>query len=156
EATLVDRRADQRGRTLARWTLWGLAGDLLAPALLAALALVGASWRAAFALVGGVLLVWLVALAVAHDDAAPARPAPDDEESVPLVAALRAALRDRVLLAWLFGTRLCDLLDEILVVFAAIHLRVDLGAGPMWQSAAAAAFVVGGAAGLFATDRLLR
>jgi MFS family permease len=155
EATLVDRTPDQRGRTLARWTLWGLAGDLLAPGLLAALAVFGASWRAAFAIVGGMLAVWLIALAATHDRNEPAR-AEAEEPGMPLLAALREALRDRVLLAWLFGTRLCDLLDEILVVFAAIHLRVDLGAGPIWQSAAAAAFVVGGAAGLVATDRILR
>lgn len=166
EATLVDRSGEQRGRTLARWTLWGLAGDLLAPGLLAALAVLGASWRAAFAIVGGVLVAWLVALVASpdRDEAAdeptgPLQDVPRDdagEPAVPLLAALREAVRDRVLLAWLFGTRLCDLLDEILVVFAAIHLRVDLGAGPIWQSAAAAAFVVGGAVGLVATDRILR
>jgi MFS family permease len=68
---------------------------------------------------------------------------------------LRDALTDRVLVAWLFGTALCDLLDEIFVVFASIHVRVDLNAGPLWQSAVIAAFVGGGVIGLLLLDRLL-
>jgi predicted MFS family arabinose efflux permease len=47
------------------------------------------------------------------------------------------------------------LLDEILVVFASLHLRDDLGAGPAERSAVLAAFVVGGVAGLAVQQRLL-
>jgi len=61
-----------------------------------------------------------------------------------------------VLVAWLFGMTLCDLLDEILVVFASLHLRVELRASPLWQSAAVASLVIGGALGLVVCDRLLR
>ena len=66
------------------------------------------------------------------------------------------ALRDRRPLLWLFGTALCDLLDEILVVFASLHVRDDLGAGPIWQSVVVGAFIAGGAIGLVALERVLR
>lgn len=158
QATLVDRNPDARGRTLARWTMWSLAGDLVAPVLLAGLALAGAGWRAAFAIVGGVLVVMTLLLCATRlgdevgsdDDGADAGP------TLGLLATLREALRDKLLIAWLFGCALCDLLDEILVVFASLHIRGALGAGPLWQSAAIGGFLAGSALGLVAIDRLLR
>jgi MFS family permease len=68
---------------------------------------------------------------------------------------VREAIRDRVLIGWLFGIALCNLLDEILIVFASLHVRDDLGASAAWQSATVGAFVAGGAIGLVALDRLL-
>ena len=188
QAMLVDQFATERGRTLARWSMWSLAGDLAAPGLLAVLTLCGSTWRAGFAIVGVLLATWLIALVAGENSpahivrkAAAAEPEPEPEpESEPrpepepkpepepepgprsddrpasIWTALREVLRDRVLIAWLFGTTLCDLLDEILVVFASIHLRVDLQASPLWQSAAVAALVIGGALGLVACDRLLK
>ncbi len=160
QATLVDRAGEERGRVLARWTMWALAGDLAAPALLAGLAVIGLGWRTGFVVVAAVLLAWLLALAITpeRDGDAPAQTddATPDEPKRPLLATLREALRDRVLIAWLFGTTLCDLLDEILVVFASIHMRTELGASVLWQSAAVVALVIGGALGLVACDWLLR
>lgn len=60
-----------------------------------------------------------------------------------------------MLIAWLFGTALCNLLDEILIVFASIYVRDELGATAAAQSAMVGAFIVGGAIGLLALDRLL-
>lgn len=178
QATLVDRSPDERGKTLARWTLWSLAGDMVAPALLAGLALAGAGWRVAFAIVAVLLAVVCVVLCAAPLAAvARATPAPPTDEpadvptedadaasndaTVPaapggLLTQLREALSDRLLIAWLFGCALCDLLDEILVVFASIHLRTTLGAGPLVQAAVVAGFMVGAALGLVAVERLLR
>ncbi len=157
QATLVDRFAEERARALARWTLWSVAGDMLAPALLAALALAGASWRWGFVAIGALLLVWLAALSAASFEVAP----PQDDEApttttAGLWATMKSALTDPLLVAWLFGTALCDLLDEILVIFASLHLRIDLGASPLWQSLAVAAFTAGDALGLVALERLLR
>jgi MFS family permease len=164
QATLVDRAGDERGRVMARWTLLSLIGDLLAPALVAVLAVLGLGWRASFLTVGALLAAWaVIAFATPFTSAPPhAQPSDasdtvvDEEPSAGLLANLRDALRDRVLIAWLFGLALCDLLDEILVVFATIHVRVELGGGPMWQSAVVASSVGGGAIGLFALDRLLK
>jgi MFS family permease len=161
QATLVDRWPDERGRTLARWSMWSLAGDFVAPALLAGLALAGLGWRLAFAIVAGVLAVvcaLLCATSIEDERATPPNEANDASttDALGLLASLREALRDRLLVAWLFGCALCDLLDEIFVVFASIHLRSVLGAGPLWQSAVIGAFMVGAAGGLAAVDRLLR
>jgi MFS family permease len=150
QATLVDRTPDARGQTLARWTLISAIGDLAAPALLVGLALAGLGWRAAYAAVGVALLVWLVMLRF-DDDARVER-----EHSPPLLAALREAVRDKTLVVWLFATTSCDLLDEILVVFASLHVRQDLGASVVWQSAIIAAFTIGELAGLVLLERLLR
>jgi MFS family permease len=150
QATLVDRTPDARGRTLARWTLVSAIGDLAAPVLLAALALAGADWRLAYALVGALLVVWLVMMFADRDDGRVQR-----EDSPPLLAALKETLRDKTLVAWLFGAALCDLLDEILVVFASLHVRLDLGAGVVWQSAIVAAFILGEIASLVILDKLL-
>jgi MFS family permease len=154
QATLVDRLPEHRARTMTRWTLFAAIGDLVAPLALGGLASLGLSWRAGFVLVGATLAIWSAAVAICRF---PATPAASDGEPPPppLLRALRDALRDRVLVVWLLGIALCDLLDEILVVFASLHVRIELGAGPGWQSAILTGLVVGGIAGLAVLDRLL-
>ena len=143
QAMLVDGTPDARGRTMARWTLLSLAGDLAAPALLVVLA-----WRDAYLVLAPVLAVWAVVLALAKLPEPP-REAPEQP------ARLRDALRDRTLVRWLFAMTLCELLDEILVVFASLHVREDLGGDALATSVTVAAFVAGGAIGLVALERLL-
>jgi MFS family permease len=121
--------------------------------LLAGVAALGLGWRTAFVVVGVVLAIAAAVLASRPFPAAPARPAED--ETAPLWRSLREALRDRVLVLWLFGVALCDLLDEILVVFASLHVRHELGAGPTWQAVILGASMAGGALGLVVLDRLL-
>ena len=155
ELTLIDRWPDQRARTMARWTLLALVGDLAAPLLLGALAVVApgpGTWRIAFAIAGG-LLAALAACASLSPLPAAQIAAGDDEP--PLWQAAREAIRDRVLIGWLFGTALCNLLDEILIVFASLHARDELGASAAAQSAMVGAFIAGGAIGLVGLDRLL-
>jgi MFS family permease len=159
EVTLLDhtgpgaRAPEHRARTMARWSLLSLIGDFVAPVLLGALALLGAgeTWRWAFAVVGGMLAAWTIALALR---AFPAPPETDDDDEPPLWQAVRDAVRDRVLIGWLFGMALCNLLDETLVVFASIHVR-ELGASAAWQSLTVGVFVAGGAVGLIVLERLL-
>jgi MFS family permease len=157
EVTLIDQWPDRRARTMARWTLLALVGDFAAPMVLGALAVVdhgraGQAWRTGFAIAGGLLAVWAIAVSL-RPFPAPAVTPGDDEP--PLWQAVRSAIRDRVLIGWLFGVALCNLLDELLIVFASIHVRDELGASAAWQSATVAAFVAGGAIGLVGLDRLL-
>ncbi|HMG21708.1 MAG TPA: MFS transporter [Kofleriaceae bacterium] len=155
ELTLIDRWPDRRARTMARWTLMALVGDFAAPLLLGALAVIAPgrqAWRTAFAIVGGLLAVWTVVVSLRPF---PAAPVTADDDEPPLWQAAREALRDRVLIGWLFGTALCNLLDEILIVFASLHVRDQLGASPAEQSAMVGAFVAGGAIGLIGLERLL-
>jgi predicted MFS family arabinose efflux permease len=154
QATLVDHSPpDGRARTIARWTLMSLVGDLAAPALLAGLAAIGYGWRAGFAIVAAALALGFLALS--------ASPLPDvhgdaDDGAPSLWRVFASTLRDRDLMLWLFGLALCDLLDEILIVFASLHLRDDLGAGPIWQSVVVGCFIAGGAIGLVALEHVLR
>lgn len=154
QATLVDRAPDQRARTMARWTLCSWLGDLIAPFLLGALAGLRLGWRAGFVVMGLVLAVAAFAFAVRRFIEPPAGD-DGDEPHEPLWRALATALRNPVLVLWLFGTALCDLLDEILVVFASLHIRHELGASATWQGIILGAFIAGGALGLVILERVL-
>ena len=143
---------DTRARTIARWTLWSLIGDVGAPALLAVLAVAGFGWRTGYGIVAVVLAGWTLALAFAPIEGV----GDDDDDSVGVLAAFREALRDRTLLAWLFATALCDLLDEIFVVLASIRVRDGFGASAAWQTATIVAFVAGDVIGLVVLDRVLK
>ncbi len=156
QATLVDARPLERERVLTRWTLFGEVGDLLAPVLMAALAALALGWREAYCVVGAVVLLWALLLAWRTFPAAANHDAETGDDTEPSVlSALRAALANRKLLLWLGATALCDLLDELLVVFAALHLRDHLHAGPIARSVVIGAGVVGGIAGVLLADRLL-
>jgi predicted MFS family arabinose efflux permease len=141
QARLVTDAGDAKGRIMARWTLLSLVGDMLAPALLALVA-----WRTAYGMLAAVLLAWTALL--------PRVPAPPDTDEAP-TGSLRDAICDRRLLVWLAATALCDLLDEILIVFASLHVRGELGGGRLAQTALVVAFMAGGALGLIALDELL-
>jgi FSR family fosmidomycin resistance protein-like MFS transporter len=154
QATLIDARPDARERVLARWALLGTAGDLAAPGLMAGLAAAALGWRAGYAIVGVIALIGAVLL-LRQRFPAPIEREDEDGDEPGLVAALLAALRNRRLLFWLGAAALCDLLDEILVVFASLYLRDHLHAGAIERSAVLGAFMVGGALGLVVTDRLL-
>ena len=155
QATLVDLYPEARERVMTRWALMGLVGDLVGPALLAGLAVVGLGWRAGFAVVAALLLLATLALFRPFPEPPRAPEAPEEDEEPGLLAALKLALGNRRLLLWMGATAFCDLLDEILVVFASLHLRDDLGAGPTQRAVVLGAFIAGGAAGVLWAERLL-
>jgi len=167
QATLVDARPHERERVLTRWTLFGEIGDLLAPALLATLAAVSLGWRSAYVCVGVFVLVWAVLLLgqpfsstdVQTDverDPSDDPEAPSDDETEPgVLVALTTAIANRRLLFWLGATALCDLLDEIVVVFAALYLRDRFGATAIERSFILGAGIGGALLGVMLTDRLL-
>ena len=146
QATLVDLYPDDRERAMARWTLAGAIGDLAAPLVLVVLAVIGLGWRAGFAVMAAVLLALAVTLARAPFPA-PAGGRGDDDEPG-LWASFTSAVRERRLMGWLLATTLCELLDELLVVLAAVHLREHLGAGVVARSIVIGALVFGGVAGV--------
>ncbi len=155
QATLMDRDPDNRAKTLARWTLLGLIGDLCAPAILAVMAIAGLTWREGYMSVGALVGVWAIVAWLTPIDT-PRETEESEEPTRGLLATLRDVLRDRTLVVWLFGLALCDLLDEILVVFATIHVRDGLGGGQLWQSAIVATLIASGAIGLVVLERLLK
>lgn len=153
EVALVDLAGDDLRRYLARSNLLATVGDLLGPALVAAAAVAGLSWRAAFA--AGAVLMGLYALALT---AAPLPPPAGKRESGGYDAGrarpgLAEVLRDPGV--WVLG--LIGLLmvpfDEPLVGFTIALLEQDRGA-----SAAAATVVafVGICGGVLAFTVLAR
>lgn len=153
QATLVDAHPEARERVLARWAFLGGVGDLAAPALLAVLAGLGLGWRAGFAVMAGALAVWAALVARAPFPTAGAAAEPEADAGPPV--GIRAALTERRLLAWLLAVTLCDLLDELLVILASVHLRDQLGASAAARSLALGGFVVGGLVGLALVERWL-
>lgn len=153
QATIIDADPERRERWMTRWALLGTLGDLAAPGLLAAVALLGGGWRHGFVLCGAATALYAAAVA-RRPFPAPVRETAGGRATPSVWAALVEAAGNRRLLAWLTGVFLCSLLDEILVAFGSLHLR-QLGAGPFLRSVAFAAWSAGAVTGLAATERLL-
>jgi MFS family permease len=164
QASLMDAEPDHRERRMTEWALAGYLGDLAAPLSIGAVRLLGASWRMAFVLGAMVLLVAALGTLAAgraregRSGLAVERSESGDESepAFSTTAAIRVALRDRVLLAWLAGAVLTSLLDETLATFAVVLVRERFGAGALAETTLLSGFTVAGALSLAFTDRLLR
>lgn len=156
QGALIDAAPDQRERTMTRWTLAGALGDLAAPVVVAVLAAAGLGWRVALLGIAAAMLLYAASLLGATLPAV-ARAADEDDESDAEAGTLRLrdALRHPALLGWLAAATACTLLDEILVAFAALHLRLDRGASEASIGAVAAIWAMGCAIGLWLTERSL-
>lgn len=150
EAALVELDPERAERQMTRWTLAGALGDVAGPALLAGAAALGLGWRAALVVVA----LW-AALAAALVPPLPAAGALDDEPRPSWRQTVAGALRNRRLLAWAAGCQLCALLDEILIVLAAVDLSARLDADAGERALVLGALLAGSAVGLVAVERLL-
>lgn len=151
QAALVASSPDP-ARAMTRWGLSATAGDVVAPLLLAGVVAMGGSWRVALA--ASALFPLATALAVATGRPLTAGDPDEDEPREPIGVAVRSALRDRWLLAWLAAAAACTLMDEIVVVLVA--LRVDAaGVPPLLRAVDLAVLSGGGAVGLALADRAL-
>lgn len=157
QATLIDLHPQARERIMTRWALMGTLGDLAGPLLLAGLAALGLGWRAGYATVAALLALWALASLRPFPQPPPLAEVAQGEvaDEPGLLAAFLVALRDRRLLFWLGAAAFCDLLDEVLMVFASLHLRDHLGAGPTGRAVALTACTLGSAAGVLYAERLL-
>jgi predicted MFS family arabinose efflux permease len=150
ESALVSRHAGPTEAVLARWSLVGLAGDLLAPAALAASVALGLGWRGALLGVGALA----AAQAVAAARAPVAAPATRGAAEPPLRDSLRAAISSRPLLWWSLAAVVCGLMDEVLVAFGALWLSERMGLDATQRAAILTAWVVGAMAGAVVLERL--
>jgi MFS family permease len=155
QATLADAHPNDRARVLARWTFFGAIGDVAAPVMVAVVAMLGFGWRAGFVVMSVVLLAWSVLLARARFPAPSLDDGDGDEPALSLWASMRAALGNRRLLGWLLACSMCDFLDEVFVVLAAVHLREHLDAGTIERSLIIGAYILGNLVGLAALERAL-
>jgi FSR family fosmidomycin resistance protein-like MFS transporter len=148
ESALVSAHPGRTEAILARWSLLGLLGDLLAPAALAASVALGLGWRGALLAVAA-----FAAAQAALARRAPTSPSPPGGGSS-LREALRAAASCPRLVGWSLAAVPCCLLDEVLVSFGALWLAGHLGAGPAERAAILTAGVVGGIGGAALLERL--
>lgn len=150
EGLLVESRPLERERTLARLNLSGALGDLSVPVLLGALAWTGLGWRHAI----GFAALTALALALIHGtskalDVLPVGAA-DEDETPPVLEALRFAFSNRSLLAWSLAVSGTSLLDEVLIAFVMVRLEA---ASAMARAVVVGAWTVGLVGGLVVLER---
>ena len=141
EVALVELAGDDLRRYLARSNLLATAGDLLGPALIAAVVVAGLSWRVAFA-VGAVLMaLYGVALSTAPLPPPAANGGDGDDRGRP---GLGDVLRDPAV--WAIGLigLLMTPFDEALVGFTIALLEQERGASGPTATVVAIVGVIGG------------
>jgi predicted MFS family arabinose efflux permease len=170
ESALVAATPRRAETVLARWTLAGSLGDLLAPAALAASVALGLGWRGALLAVAALMAVQ-AALAAGAPEPVPEPapkpkpiPEPDPGEGVEhgaehsagesLRDAVRAATGCPRLAGWSLAAAACALMDEVLVAFGALWLAEHVGAGAAERALVLGAFVTGTIAGAALLERL--
>jgi ABC-type proline/glycine betaine transport system permease subunit len=153
-AELLTRHPGAGDLALARRSLFGGIGDLASPLLVAAVLALGGSFRGALRVVAALLAVQAL---VAWREAARAGSGSDPEEGAePLWSSLRAAAGQRRLWLWVLGAGLCTLLDEIVLAFAALRLRLELGGTDTAAASCGVAISLGATFGAWLTEQLLR
>jgi MFS family permease len=150
QAALVSGNPERSEAVLARWSLLGLVGDLLAPLALAASVALGFGWRGALFAVAALAMLQAVAALRVGDAEGDLE---DEEPEGTLREALHTAVRCRPLLAWSAGVVLCGLMDEILVAFGTLFLAGRLEATATDRAAILSAWVVGGILGTALLER---
>jgi Na+/melibiose symporter-like transporter len=124
QAVLIDSAPEEGARTMTRWTLWSSVGDFLSPLVVAAFVSAGLGWSALNWLAAA---LWCAAALVLSPLRFPARSAQaetgEDEARLSILATLRAAVRDPLLLRWSALTLIPTMLDEIFLGFVALYLR---------------------------------
>jgi FSR family fosmidomycin resistance protein-like MFS transporter len=150
EAALVSANPGRGEAVLARWSLLGHLGDLLAPAVLAASVVLGLGFRGALVAVAAIATVQAVAAWGAGGGGGEEA---EDGPGVSLREALRLALRCRPLLGWSLVTVLCGLMDEVLVAFGALYLDERLGVGATGRAVILSAWMLGAILGAVLLER---
>lgn len=149
EVALVTTHRGDTERIMARWALWGVIGDLIAPLLFSAAAAVGLGWR--WVLIAGAAVSLLDAALVVTGP--PLEGEEDEEEEVPLRTAMASLARQPGVWLWLGAAAVCSLFDETFVAFGTLWLRAH-GVDAVGQGAAFTAFALGGAVGLKLVERV--
>lgn len=134
QATLMDLNPGREAQTMARWTVFGSAGNLAGPAILSGLFALGLSWRwpiLGLALLAG-CLAWLIWR----------RPFPTQRENLEAHAPslgqtpawmwdnLRQALRTPGLARWVALLEFSDLMLDVLTSYIALYLADIVGLSP--------------------------
>ncbi|TMC22761.1 MAG: MFS transporter [Chloroflexi bacterium] len=154
EAALIDDAPHAATRTMTRWTLIASIGDLLSPLVVAAFVALSLGWSE---LCWFAVIAWTVAALMVGLQRFP-RPAcaPDNDTSdASILANLRKAIRDPLLLRWAVLAILPFMLDEVFTGFSVLYLRDVLHADQVVISMSIVAQMIGALLGLLIVDRLV-
>jgi predicted MFS family arabinose efflux permease len=156
EAALIDDAPHAATRTMTHWTLICSIGDLLSPLVVAAFVALGFGWSA---LCWFAVIAWIVAGLIVWPQKFP-RPASlsDDDDTpadVSILAGLRKALRDPLLLRWAALSLLPTMLDEVFTGFSVLYLRDVLHISQELISICIIVQMVGALLGLLIVNRLI-
>ena len=156
QAVLIDSAPNAGTRTMTRWTLMSSVGDLLSPLVVAVFVVPGLGWAA---LCWFAVIAWLAVgvIIVPQRFPRPALLVDDDATSSDggILAGLRSALQNRLLLRWAVLTILPTVLDEVFIGFVVLYLRDVLHASQVGISISIVVSMIGGLLGLLIVDRLV-
>lgn len=167
QTALIEQSSSGTERAMTRWTIMGAVGDLASPLAVAGLLVLGLGWRQLYWVGAAIWLLALIAVWSRHFPKPQRKKSTVVQETtteesqrvqppVSLLAGLRAALRDPILLRWAVAEKLCTMVDEIFLGFAALYLQDARHASVPVISLVLATGMVGAVAGLVALDRLLK
>jgi len=144
QATLMDHNPGREAQMMARWTVFGSAGNLLGPAMLALAYTLGFTWRNTYWLIAALGLV-LVILALPQrfgrrngrvtDGEEHAGEAEDEAPAEAMglrdiPAAIPQALRTPGLLRWTILLDFSDLMLDVFLSFSALYFADVVGLAP--------------------------
>jgi predicted MFS family arabinose efflux permease len=145
EVTLVQLYPDALAPALARVNGYGAIGDLLGPLTLTAAAALGFGWRSVFALAGGLMLLY--ALALVRQEFPPSR---KNAGSTTPVEGIVRILRNRQIIRLAMVDGLFGLLDEPFQGFTIAYLERERGVPAAVATLVIASWVVAAIVGYFA------
>jgi fucose permease len=156
EGILVDAAPERVERTMSRLAILANLGDATAPIVILAAGFHGAALGVSVALLASVAPMYLAAKAKLASAAAekPDDDDPEDAPPEPTRVAIKAAFKNRTLLAWMLATTMCTLLDETLTALAGLLTHERFGEAA--STAALIAFSIGAAAGVIALEKIKR
>ena len=157
QAALIDSAPGSSARIMTRWTMLSSIGDFLSPLAVTTIVSFGLGWRGLCWIAAGCWLaaaigVWLSRFPQHQFSRSSHK---DDTSDMGILAALRLALHDTVLLRWAILSMLTTMLDEIFLTFLVLYLRDVLRASPLESGLTVGIGMAGGFLGLFVLDRLL-
>ena len=156
QAALVELAPTRATQVMARWTFLSSIGDFLAPLIIVAIVGIHLGWAGLWWIATS---LWLVIAVIVGTRRFPnPSKAVDDEEALAtktLLAGLREALQDPILLRWSMLTVIPTMVDEVFLVFTALYLRDVVHVSQEVVGIVIAIHTVGALLGLFALDRFL-
>jgi predicted MFS family arabinose efflux permease len=121
QSTLIDQHPLDTVRAMARWTMAGGVGDVLAPLAVTLLVGLHLGWPALCWLAAS---MWLgLALFMGMQRFPASQHSEQAETRTPLLATMRTALHDRVFLSWAALSLIPTMMDEIFIGFATLYLH---------------------------------